>query len=66
MRPLVYYDITIPKDDANSVILSKDRFEDILQEVYQAGYNDAVRVGINYPNLGTPYPWGWNPVTITC
>lgn len=38
MKPLVYF---VDKDDKDNYVLSKEELNKILEEVYQAGYNDG-------------------------
>ena len=40
MKPLIYFDLKT--DDCGYVKIHKDRLKEIFDEVYQAGYNDAV------------------------
>ena len=42
MKPLIYFDFE-ECSDKYSVIIRKDRLEEILDEVYQAGYEDGNR-----------------------
>ena len=39
MKPLVYFDFESFSD--KDVIISKERLQEILEEVYQAGYEDG-------------------------
>ena len=41
MKPLVYFDFESFSD--KNVIISKERLQEILTEVYQAGYEDGER-----------------------
>lgn len=41
MKPLVYFDFKECNDD-DSVIITKIRLKEILNEIYEAGYNDGV------------------------
>lgn len=43
MKPLIYFDFK-ETDDENYVIVRKDRLQNILEEAYQAGYNDGIKV----------------------
>ena len=55
MKPLVYYDFKQCKEDKDSIVISKDRLNEIFNEIYQAGYNDG------YSNSNKQYitttPW---------
>ena len=51
MKPLVYYDFKEIND--GEVSISKSRLEEILNEVYQAGYTD----GSNNKSYITTTPW---------
>lgn len=42
MKPLIYFDFE-ECSDKDSVIIRKCRLEEILDEVYQAGYEDGMR-----------------------
>lgn len=41
MKPLVYFDFKECNDD-DSVIITKTRLKEILNEIYEAGYNDGM------------------------
>lgn len=41
MKPLVYFDFQKYENDGNFVIIDKERLKEILEEVYQAGYEDG-------------------------
>lgn len=41
MKPLVYFDFKECNDD-DSVMITKTRLKEILNEIYEAGYNDGV------------------------
>jgi hypothetical protein len=41
MKPVVYFDFKECENDNNSVVITKDRLKEILDEVYQAGYSDG-------------------------
>ena len=58
MKPLVYYDFKEIND--GEVSINKKRLEEILEEVYQAGYTD----GNNSKSYITTTPWNTTP-TIT-
>lgn len=51
MKPLVYFDFKEIND--GEVVINKKRLEDILEEVYQAGYSD----GSNCRPYITTTPW---------
>lgn len=58
MKPLIYFDFK-ETDDENYVIVSvrKDRLQNILEEAYQAGYNDGfktVKTPTLYPLTSEP------------
>lgn len=44
MKPLIYFDFETAGSDKNCLIIKKDRLTEILEEVYQAGYNDGLKV----------------------
>ena len=67
MKPLVYFDFKEIND--GEVVINKKRLEEILEEVYQAGYTDGnncrpyitttpcnTRDSITYYNNVTPQP----------
>lgn len=41
MKPLIYFDFKECNDD-DSVIITKTRLKEILNEIYEAGYNDGM------------------------
>jgi len=51
MKPLVYFDFKEIND--GEVAINKNRLQEILEEVYQAGYMD----GNNNKNFITTTPW---------
>lgn len=51
MKPLVYFDFE-ECSNKDSVIIRKDRLNEILDEVYQAGYEDGRK---EYPIPTYPY-----------
>ena len=54
MKPMVYFDFKECNDDKNSVVITKERLKEILNEVYQAGYADG---GKKQDNNNTPSSW---------
>ena len=52
MNPLVYFDFKEHEKDKDSVVITKNRLKEILDEVYQAGYNDGKYI----PTIPTT-PW---------
>lgn len=62
MKPLIYFDFK-ETDDENYVIVRKDRLQNILEEAYQAGYNDGfktVKTPTLYPLTSEPTcSWLW-------
>ena len=42
MKPLIYFDFEECNDDKYSVVIRKDRLQEILDEVYQSGYEDGM------------------------
>ena len=60
MKPLVYYDFKEINDV--EVSISKKRLEEILEEVYQAGYTD----GHNSKSYITTTPWTTTPNVTYC
>lgn len=75
MKPLIYFDFE-ECSNKDSVIIRKDRLNEILNEVYQAGYEDGnVRPIPTYPYITTTndklilnkFNLGKEPdITITC
>lgn len=55
MKPVVYFDFKECENDNNSVVITKDRLKEILDEVYQAGYSDG---NLNKTTITTT-PWNW-------
>lgn len=56
MKPLVYFDFK-ESNDENYVIVRKDKLQNILEEVYQAGYNDGIKIvktPVAYPLTSEP------------
>ena len=55
MKPLIYYDFKECKDNKDSIVISKDRLNEIFDEIYQAGYSD----GYSHSNKQyiTTTPW---------
>lgn len=53
MKPVVYFDFKECENDNNSVVITKDRLKEILDEVYQAGYSDG---NLNKTTITTT-PW---------
>ena len=53
MKPVVYFDFKECENDNNSVVITKDRLKEILDEVYQAGYSDG---NLNKGTITTT-PW---------
>lgn len=67
MKPLVYLDIA--HNAAGAIVINEKRFREILDEVYNAGYQDGFEKGKN-SNYPVPYwnsnrNWSPNPVSIT-
>ena len=60
MKSLVYYDFKEIND--GEVSISKSRLEEILNEVYQAGYTD----GSNNKSYITTTPWSTTPNITYC
>lgn len=44
MKPLVYYDFR--KDDDCNIIIPEDRLNQIINDIYNAGYNDGKKDNI--------------------
>ena len=44
MKPLIYFDFKEANGD--NVVIQKDRLKEILDEVYQTGYNDGYQKAI--------------------
>ena len=62
MKPVVYFDFKECEDDNNSVVITKDRLKEILDEVYQAGYSD----GNSNKTTITTTPWNWRDNIVYC
>lgn len=62
MKPIVYFDFIECNEDKNSVVITKDRLKEILDEVYQAGYED----GCKNKTTITTTPWNWRDNTVYC
>ena len=60
MKPLVYFDFKEIND--GEVIINKKRLEEILEEVYQAGYSD----GSNCKPYITTTPWNTRDGIVYC
>lgn len=43
MKPLIYFDFETAGSNQNYLMIKKDRLTEILEEVYQAGYNDGLQ-----------------------
>lgn len=55
MKPIVHFDLK-ECDDKKCVIVEKDRLKEILNEVYQAGYEDGIKnKEYGYPITTTPW-----------
>lgn len=62
MKPVVYFDFKECENDNNSVVITKDRLKEILDEVYQAGYSD----GNSSKTTTTTTPWNWRDNVVYC
>lgn len=67
MKPFVIY---IEPNKNNKIVLTKEEFEQYIQDAYERGYNDGKQVysGITTPSPSTPSPitpWYTTPY-ITC
>ena len=62
MKPIVYFDFKECENDNNSVVITKDRLKEILNEVYQAGYSD----GNSNKTTITTTPWNWRDNVVYC
>lgn len=62
MKPVVYFDFKECENDNNSVVITKDRLKEILDEVYQAGYSD----GNSNKTTITTTPWNWRDNVVYC
>lgn len=60
MKPLVYYDFKEINDE--EVSINKNKLEEILNEVYQAGYTD----GNNSKSYITTTPWNTTNDLLHC
>ena len=49
MKPLIYFDFK--EANADNVVIRKDRLKEILDEVYQTGYNDGYQKATTSPVL---------------
>lgn len=43
MKPLVFYDFEVSKENLNKVVIWKDKLDEFLEKVYKAGYNDGLK-----------------------
>ena len=62
MKPLVYYDFR--KDDNGNILIPEERLNQIINDVYNAGYNDGRKDNIYVPrnNLCDPMsPFKYEP-----
>lgn len=73
MKPVVYFDFKECENDNNSVMITKDRLKEILNEVYQAGYSDGnsnnttiTTTPLIPREITTGIPLRTNETTITC
>lgn len=62
MKPVVYFDFKECENDNNSVVITKDRLKEILDEVYQAGYSD----GNSSKTAITTTPWTCRDNVVYC
>ena len=62
MKPVVYFGFKECENDNNSVVITKDRLKEILDEVYQAGYSD----GSSNKTIITTTPWNWRDNVVYC
>lgn len=53
MKPLVYFDFEEYDNDENLVLVAKGRLQEILEEVYNAGFTDGSKV--NQPAVTPSY-----------
>lgn len=66
MKPII---ITPNTDDEGRIIISKSEFQEIIDEVYEQGYNDGKRNSTYVPpqRYGSPSaPYFPKPLEITC
>jgi hypothetical protein len=62
MKPVVYFDFKECENDSNSVLITKDKLKEILDEVYQAGYLD----GNSNKTTITTTPWNRRDDVLYC
>lgn len=62
MKPVVYFDFKECENDNNSVMITKDRLKEILNEVYHAGYSD----GNSNKTTITTTPWNCRDNVVYC
>lgn len=62
MKPVVYFDFKECENDNNSVVITKNRLKEILDEVYQAGYSDG---NLNKTTITTT-PLNWRDNIVYC
>lgn len=43
MKPLVFYDFEVSKENLNKVVIWRDKLDELLEKVYEAGYNDGLK-----------------------
>lgn len=66
MKPLIFYDFEPAVNDPNnSITIKKNRLEEILQEVYDAGFKDGQKDKITWtPTPRTPGTPNGSPVPL--
>lgn len=65
MKPLVYYDFKEFDADPNFVLVDKKRLQEILEEVYNAGFSDGSKSNsVTVPTYGNwRYPLRGDEIT---
>lgn len=43
MNPVTYFDFKECDNDSNSVVITKDKLKEIINEAYQTGYTDGIK-----------------------
>lgn len=61
MKPIIVYDIEKYDGDDNMLLIDKNKFEKLLDDTYQAGYNDGIsnKSGLYYPNNTRDFKPDW-------
>ena len=66
MKPLVYFDFEEYDNDKNLVLVDKKRLQEILEEVYSAGFTDGKGSNIVTAPIDTNWKYPLRGDEITC